>query len=404
MSRQPEIQDPAALTVDADGTRRAALLEAIGVLTGGTEERFERITRIAREAFGVQGSYLNLVDDSTLHVKSGSSLVSVPSAFAIADTFCGRSIGQDGPVVVPDASADARFADLPSVTGDPGVRFYAGAPLSVGDDAGGTKIGTLCLVDPSPRVLDDDDLQLLTDLARWAERELAAGIDRDRLRAVLASMEPADVDLAGYAIAGCSIPYGTVAGDYHDWQVTPDGLHLTVADVMGKGMAAGLLASGIRSALIARTGLGPDAAVAGLETQVAPELSRAEAFATLFHARLSPRNGRVDFVDAGHGLVLHLRADGSENVLRSLDLPIGLHPTGIPRASGSVVLQRGDALLVVTDGVLELFDSTIAGLLELGAVYRAAGDVETFMDRVRDLVADRAPVDDTTVVVVARNA
>lgn len=51
-------------------------------------------------------------------------------------------------LVVPDAHADARFADNPLVTGDPRVRFYAGAPLTVRD---GLVLGTLCAIDHQPR-------------------------------------------------------------------------------------------------------------------------------------------------------------------------------------------------------------------------------------------------------------
>jgi hypothetical protein len=386
----------------SEGAKRAALIAALDVLGTGPEERFERITRIARQAFGVTGSFLNLADDTRMTVKSQQMEPRIATHYDLDDTFCGRTLHLDGPVVVPDARADARYADLGFVTGEHQVRFYAGAPLTIGD--GRTKIGTLCLIDSEPRTLEPDDLALLADLARWAERELAVGLDEDRLRSVLRGMEPAPTDVPGYLVDGVSVPYGVVSGDYHDWQVVDGGVHVTVADVMGKGMAAGLLASGIRGALIARSDRGPDVAVAELESQVAPELSRAEAFATLFHGRLTPRTGRFDFVDAGHGLVLHLRADGTENVLRSLDLPIGLHPAGIGRASGSVALQRGDALLVVTDGVLELWDGTLASLSELGALYRAAAGVDEFLDQVRTLAVERRPEDDVTVVVVARDA
>ena len=397
MHLDPAVSDRPA----AEAVRRAALLAALEVVESGPEERFERITRIAREAFGVSGSFLNLAGTDSLTIKSQQSDAVFGPVIPLQDTFCGRTLGEAGPVVVPDARADARYADLPMVLDDPNVRFYAGVPLRVGDDD--VKVGTLCLIDPQPRTLEPDDLALLQELGVWAERELAAGADEDRLRSVLAGLEPHAVELPGYRVGGMSVPHGVVSGDFHDWQVDGDALSVTVADVMGKGMSAGLLAATIRGALLARASETPDRAVAALETQVGPDLSRAESFATLFHGRLTPSTGRMEFTDAGHGLVLHLRADGTESVLRSYDLPIGLHPAGADRVTGSLVLEPGDALLLVSDGALELWDSTLASLSVLGSVWRDQPVIETFLARVRSRAASHDPGDDLTVVVVARD-
>ena len=397
MHLDPAVSDRPA----AEAVRRAALLAALEVVESGPEERFERITRIAREAFGVSGSFLNLAGTDSLTIKSQQSDAVFGPVIPLQDTFCGRTLGEAGPVVVPDARADARYADLPMVLDDPNVRFYAGVPLRVGEDD--VKVGTLCLIDPQPRTLEPDDLALLQELGVWAERELAAGADEDRLRSVLAGLEPHAVELPGYRVGGMSVPHGVVSGDFHDWQVDGDALSVTVADVMGKGMSAGLLAATIRGALLARASETPDRAVAALETQVGPDLSRAESFATLFHGRLTPSTGRMEFTDAGHGLVLHLRADGTEAILRSYDLPIGLHPVGADRVTGSLVLEPGDALLLVSDGALELWDSTLASLSVLGSVWRDQPVIETFLARVRSRAASHDPGDDLTVVVVARD-
>jgi len=384
-----------------DAVRRAALLAALDVVGGGAEERFDRITRIARDAFGVSGAFLNLAGTDTLTLKSQQSEQRFDPVIPLQDTFCGRTLGESGPVLVPDATADSRYADLPMVLDDPNVRFYAGVPLRAGDED--VKVGTLCLVDPQPRTLSPDDLALLEELGVWAERELAAGADEDRLRTVLAGLEPTSVELPGWRVGGISVPHGVVSGDFHDWHLVDDTLHVTVADVMGKGMSAGLLAATIRGALLARDDDQPDQAVAALDAQVGADLGRAESFATMFHGRLDPASGRMAFADAGHGLVLHLHADGSETVLRSSDLPIGLHPAGAPRLPGALVLEPGDTLLLVSDGALELWDSTLESLSWLGAVYRDSTDVDAFLQRVRGRAATNDPGDDLTVVVVARD-
>jgi hypothetical protein len=384
-----------------DAVRRAALLAALDVVEGGAEERFERITRIAREAFGVSGSFLNLARETDVFIKSQQSDTVFGPTIPLQDTFCGRTLTVEGPVVVPDARADVRYADMPMVVDDPNVRFYAGVPLRAGEDD--VKVGTLCLIDPQPRTLDPDDLALLQELGVWAERELAAGADEDRLRSVLAGLEPSAVDLPGYRVGGMSKPHGVVSGDFHDWHLDGDSLVVTVADVMGKGMSAGLLAATIRGALLARGTASSGDVVAALEAQVGPDLSRAESFATMFHGRLTTATGRMEFTDAGHGLAIQLHADGTESVLRSYDLPIGLHPVGAARVTGTLDLEQGDVLLLVSDGALELWDSTLASLGALGAMWRDAPDIDVFLGRVRARAASHDPGDDLTVVVVARD-
>ncbi len=392
---------PTSTTTSAQAVRRAALVAALDVVDGGPEERFERITRIAREAFGVSGSFLNIAGAEVLTIKSQQSDAVYGPTIPLEDTFCGRTLDQLGPVVVPDARADARYADMPMVVEDPNVRFYAGVPLRVGEDH--VKVGTLCLVDPQPRTLDDDDVALLEELGVWAERELATGADEDRLRGVLAGLQPLPVAVPGYRLGGMSVPHGVVSGDLHEWHLSGTALHLTIADVMGKGMAAGLLAATIRGALLARPDEDPERVVAALDEQVAPDLGRAESFSTMFTGRLDPASGQLDFVDAGHGLVLQMRADGAERTLLSSDLPIGLHPAGLSRSTGSLVLEPGDVLVLVSDGALELWDSTLTSLSRLGALWRQEPDIDAFLARVRARALEHDPGDDLTVVVLARD-
>ena len=85
------------------------------------------------------------------------------------DSFCSHAIFERRPLVVVDALLDERFADNPYVTGPPGVRFYAGHPLILGNEC---CVGTLCILDTKPRHLDDDALRLLGDLAQFAVREM----------------------------------------------------------------------------------------------------------------------------------------------------------------------------------------------------------------------------------------
>jgi diguanylate cyclase (GGDEF)-like protein len=144
-------------------------LHALNILDTAPEERFDRLTRLARRLFGVPIAVVSLVDANRQWFKSCIGLEASETSRDVS--FCAHAILGDDILMVPDALADARFSDNPFVTDEPKIRFYAGCPLTV---ANGSKVGTLCLIDTKPRMLDDEDRALLRDLARMAEQELAA--------------------------------------------------------------------------------------------------------------------------------------------------------------------------------------------------------------------------------------
>ena len=101
--------------------------------------------------------------------KSRQGLVARKSPREMA--LCAHAILAEDVLVVPDALADPRFADNPLVTGEPRLRFYAGAPLALPD---GHRVGTLCLIDHRPRDLPEAQRDALRALARRVEVELAS--------------------------------------------------------------------------------------------------------------------------------------------------------------------------------------------------------------------------------------
>ena len=153
----------------ADEATRVADLHALAVLDTPPEERFDRLTRVARTLFDMPIALVNLVDSERLWVKShdGMTVSELPREIS----FCGHAVLSDDIMVVPDTLQDPRFHDNPLVAGEPHVRFYAGRPLRV---AGRSKVGTLCLMDSKPRQFTDRERLLLEDLALMAEQELTA--------------------------------------------------------------------------------------------------------------------------------------------------------------------------------------------------------------------------------------
>ncbi|GGC64907.1 GAF domain-containing protein [Marinobacter halophilus] len=150
----------------ANEDKRLSALEAALLLDTPPEERFDRITRLAARLFDVPICLVSLIDANRQWFKSCYGLGVRETARDIS--FCGHAILGTDTFVVENALQDERFADNPLVTGEPNIRFYAGAPL---EDRHGHRLGTLCLIDRSPRPFPDDDKQALRDLADMVERE-----------------------------------------------------------------------------------------------------------------------------------------------------------------------------------------------------------------------------------------
>jgi len=155
--------------IPKDEATRLNNLRSINILDTPSEERFDRITRLAKRLFDVPIALVSLVDENRQWFKScfGLDVRETPRDIS----FCGHTILGREPFVISDATCDSRFADNPLVTGDPLIRFYAGCPLVYLD---GTRLGTLCIIDRKPRYLSDDDIAALWDLAVMVEQELNA--------------------------------------------------------------------------------------------------------------------------------------------------------------------------------------------------------------------------------------
>ncbi|VWB09335.1 GGDEF domain-containing protein [Burkholderia lata] len=153
----------------ADEAARLDTLHSLSILDTPPEERFDRLTRLARRLFDVPIALVSLVDDDRQWFKSHAGLDVTQTSRDVS--FCSHALLEGNTMVIQDALNDNRFHDNPLVTGAPGIRFYAGRPLTAPN---GAPIGTLCLIDTRPRSLEPDELALLGDLAHMTEREIAA--------------------------------------------------------------------------------------------------------------------------------------------------------------------------------------------------------------------------------------
>ena len=150
-----------------DETARLMSLHSLRIMDTPAEERYDRLTRMAKRLFNVEIALVSLVDSDRQWFKSKEGLEACETSRAIS--FCGHAILGPEVFVVSDAALDSRFADNPLVTGAPNIRFYAGCPIR---DPNGFNIGTLCIIDSKPREMTDDDIAALKDMAEMVEDEV----------------------------------------------------------------------------------------------------------------------------------------------------------------------------------------------------------------------------------------
>jgi diguanylate cyclase (GGDEF)-like protein len=145
---------------------RLAALDSLGLVDTPDEERFDRITELARRLFDVPIALISLITAERQWFKSVQGLN--VRELARKDAICARTLEHDGVLVVPDTTIDPTFAELPLVREDPGIRFYAGCAIRFNDQP----IGTLCIADIGSRELDAAGERALRHLANFVETEL----------------------------------------------------------------------------------------------------------------------------------------------------------------------------------------------------------------------------------------
>jgi len=179
---------------------------------------------------------------------------------------------------------------------------------------------------------------------------LAAEKIQERLRPQL------DPVLPGFDISGACQPCVYAAGDLYDFFPMPgETTGIVVGDVTGHGFSSALLMASTQAHIrsIVNSGLEIDQIMEQTNASLEEETD-AERFVTLFLGRLDHKTGSFTYVNAGHptGFVV----DGSGGIkarLESTGIPIGVYPEAKFPISGSIVLERGDILILPTDGILE---------------------------------------------------
>ena len=328
----------------------------------------------------------------------------------------------DGRQVVSffDSSQDEKLARAQSIIAQD-IRSAICAPLLVGDAV----LGVLYLDYKATRgTVTENDVRLVAQIARFA----AVTLERTRLReeafakakiddelrtayAIQKRILPSSLPVVdGYTFAAANRPAKSVSGDYYDVVVRPNGrIYFVIADVSGKGITAALVMSSVATAfnIFTRTDPTPADLLRELNATLAPKTAPTK-FVTLVAGVLDPTTGQIEFSNAGHVPPLVISCNGVDT-LRSTDLVVGLFPHAQYR-NQTIQLQRGDALVLFTDGVTEAENAkeeqlgltTVADMLKALHCADATKILAAVDEHVHAYIGDTPPGDDVTMLAVTR--
>ena len=170
--------------------RRLRALHELDILDTPRETEYDEIVELAAAICGTPISLVSLVDRDRQWFKSalGLSVEETPRSVS----FCAHAIDTADLFVVEDAAEDARFKNNPLVTGEMGIRFYAGFPVSAMD---GNALGTLCVIDRKPRTLTCEQSKALEVLAKQVEARIELRAKRIALEESLKQQETLSASL-----------------------------------------------------------------------------------------------------------------------------------------------------------------------------------------------------------------
>jgi sigma-B regulation protein RsbU (phosphoserine phosphatase) len=353
----------------------AERLEAVrryDVLDTPPDGAFDRLTALAAKHFEVPISIVSIVDTDRIWFKSHHGVEA--EEIGRDPGLCASAILHPDPWVVENAETDPRTIANPLVAGELGLRFYAGAPLTTRD---GFNLGTLCVIDSSPREFSDEDAQTLADMAAVVMDELElrlaarSAVDQHQnlreqaermARELQQSLLPPELPaIPGAELAALYLPADAaiVGGDFYDVFKVEHGYVLVVGDVSGKGArAAGVTAVArhtIRSAAL--FGSSPAEILATLNQALFLGQTETEIEHFCTAAVLSVDPDDVPGLSfclalAGHPPGLVVRGDGSHEEVGASGLAVGWYRDASFHQS-SFRIAPGDALVLFTDGITE---------------------------------------------------
>jgi sigma-B regulation protein RsbU (phosphoserine phosphatase) len=238
-------------------------------------------------------------------------------------------------------------------------------------------------------------------------------IAREVQRVLLPQEDPV---VKGFRVNGTNVPAKIISGDYYDYIDLPDGkLGVVVADVSGKGVAAGLLMAMCRSLLRAFSlaNSSPSAALSTVNRYLFPDIHE-DMFISMIYGILDPADGSFIFCRAGHEpALIYRKASGEVEISKPKGLALGIDSGNVferVTADERITLDSGDCVLLYTDGVKEALNAGEEefGLERLSETFRQAARlgaeavVKQVQKAVKSFTGEGPQMDDVTIVAIEK--
>ncbi len=424
---QPEEIASTTVTPKAKHGDLLALISKVGItlLSSATlNETLEQIVSLVFEAVPADRCLIMMRDEGSEDLRVAVARlrdrVGEVGEIRVSRNVLDEVVIRGKSVLTSDAQHDPRFASGTVVL--QGVRSVLAVPLGVSDKVFGIIYADSPIAEGR---FTEDHLKVLTTLASVAAirvenaRLVEARLERERLERELAlaseiqqRFQPtAPPHVNGYELQGISFPCYEIGGDYYDFIERDDGrLIIALGDVSGKGTAAALLMSSLHAAIHAQSASHNtlSATISAVNRYLADNIP-ANRFVTLFYAELDPESGALSFLNAGHNPPLIVHSAGTVEQLASGGLPLGIKRDAEYR-EGRTQMQRGDVLVIYSDGVTEAVSPTNE---EFGAtrLYEVVSrNIEASAAGIRDRIESSltkfaqgtSAADDITLVIVKR--
>jgi phosphoserine phosphatase RsbU/P len=308
--------------------------------------------------------------------------------------------GMDGYQVCQTLKANPQTQDIPVI--------FISALDELMDKVKGFSVGGVDYI-TKPFQLPEVQVRVETHLAlRQLQKELQLKnqqleAERSRAGKIQADLLPNRIPpLPDFELVARCLPSREVGGDFYDWQpLTPERINLTLGDVMGKGLPAALLMTTVRATLRALGAREPlPTQIAAAQTLLSEDLGHSESFVTLFHGQLDCAIHQLTYVNAGHGLGLLRRANGTMERLQKSGIPLGILAEQSYKAE-QLTFQSQDALLLFSDGLLDVFPDLAHHSSILETLLRDVSSAADILERIfRQIGLNAERSDDITVLVL----